>query len=426
MGRLAFPNVTNDQAAHNSSYRSAIVESLKLPYDGKVQELLNQHDYSFVLCDPKLPDLPIVYASKGFLRMSGYSAHEVLGRNCRFLQGRDSDKDAVLHIRKAVREERSCQVLILNYTKQGKALWNLLHIAPVFSQRDGKVIHFVGLQTPVSLISGGQLHNTKMISDNMRKVTIPELKAGTIARGTSTYTTKASSAELPMGGYVVVEVNTSNSRLKGVNEREEFEDIEENNRKATTAVKTVVSDLMQSRKCNIGVAKLSFMCSAEAGGFLTPPLELVLSSIHQSFVLADPNLSHMPIVHASDMFLRLTGYSREEVLGRNCKFLHGPDTDVEAVEKIRESIKDSKPCTVRILNYRKNKQPFWNLLYVAPVRSADGKVAYHVGVQLDLTVVETNGRERDTMSARMKQLGAVGAIKVAVRGLQRTLKVPFT
>ncbi|KAG8663247.1 hypothetical protein MANES_01G191150v8 [Manihot esculenta] len=81
----------------------------------------------------------------------------------------------------------------------------------------------------------------------------------------------------------------------------------------------------------------------------------------------------MPIVYASDAFLELTGYARNEVLGRNCRFLSGVETNSSVLQKITESIQTEQACTVRILNYRKNKSTFWNLLHISPVRNATGK-----------------------------------------------------
>lgn len=127
----------------------SLVDSLSRSYNEKVNQALSQHSYNFVLSDPRLPDHPIVFASEGFLRMSGYSRDEVIGRNCRFLQGPDTDRGTVVEIRDAIREERACQVRILNYTKQGTAFWNLFHMAPVFAS-DGRVVHYVGVQTPIA------------------------------------------------------------------------------------------------------------------------------------------------------------------------------------------------------------------------------------------------------------------------------------
>lgn len=127
-----------------------LAASVRRYYNESLEPSLGQHDFNFVLTDPRLQDNPIVYASEGFCAMTGYAHHEVIGRNCRFLQGPETDRRTVLEIRDAVREERACQVHILNYRKDGNAFWNLFYMAPVYSRKDGSVVHFVGVQTPLS------------------------------------------------------------------------------------------------------------------------------------------------------------------------------------------------------------------------------------------------------------------------------------
>nr|AML78287.1 putative LOV domain-containing protein [Lycopodium deuterodensum] len=414
MGRLAFTNAPNNKVVHNLADANAMLQSLKLPYDMPIQEA--HTECSFVLCDPRLPDHPIVYASEGFFKMTGYSSQEVLGRNCRFLQGPGSDRRTVSEIRDAIREERSCYVRILNYTKQGRHFWNLFYLAPLYSRQNGTVVHFVGVQTPLSP-SVHTFGNAKAISYSLLESAKPEWKDD-------------AKAVTAIGQNMVDQMDEQNSRFRseGMNAKEKCEMKEEDKRRAATAVRSVLSDIINSSKSQGGVAEQRFICLAESAamGVICSSLMLSLTQIQQSFVLADPNLPDMPIVHASDMFLQLTGYAHDEVLGQNCRFLQGPDTDLKSVQKIKESIKESRPCSVRILNYRKNKQPFWNLLYVAPVRGADGKVAYYVGVQRE---TDTYAFEGEAMTAHMNQLGAVGAIKIAVRGLQgrglrRIEKVP--
>ena len=82
---------------------------------------------------------------------------------------------------------------------------------------------------------------------------------------------------------------------------------------------------------------------------------------------------------------RLCRYTREEVLGRNCRFLQGPGTDRRAVREIRKAIENRVECTVRLVNYTKSGQAFWNLFSLAPVLDSDGNVRYFIGVQVDVT-----------------------------------------
>lgn len=114
-------------------------------------------------------------------------------------------------------------------------------------------------------------------------------------------------------------------------------------------------------------------------------LEQVLQRIgdeerERSFLITDPSDNDNPIVFANDAFLRLTGYSREEVLGRNCRFLQGKDTDSKAVQAIRTAIEQRDAITVDILNYKKDGTPFWNRLRIRPIVSG-GSVDSFVGVQ---------------------------------------------
>ena len=101
------------------------------------------------IADARQPDRPLIYVNEGFERLTGYPAAEVLGRNCRFLQGPDSDATAVAEIRAALREHRECVVEILNYRKDGTAFWNRLSITPV-RDSSGEVTHFIGIQSDVT------------------------------------------------------------------------------------------------------------------------------------------------------------------------------------------------------------------------------------------------------------------------------------
>nr|AML77634.1 putative LOV domain-containing protein [Allium commutatum] len=112
-------------------------------------------------------------------------------------------------------------------------------------------------------------------------------------------------------------------------------------------------------------------------------LATTLERIEKNFVISDPRLPDNPIIYASDSFLELTEYSREEILGRNCRFLQGPDTDQGTVDKIRQAIKEQREITVQLINYTKSGKKFWNLFHLQPMRDQKGELQYFIGVQLD-------------------------------------------
>jgi sigma-B regulation protein RsbU (phosphoserine phosphatase) len=101
------------------------------------------------IADARLTDQPLIYVNKGFERVTGYSVAEVLGRNCRFLQGAGTDPAAAAEIRAAVAEERECVVEILNYRRDGTPFWNRLSITPVRNEL-GEVTHYIGIQSDVT------------------------------------------------------------------------------------------------------------------------------------------------------------------------------------------------------------------------------------------------------------------------------------
>jgi PAS domain S-box-containing protein len=102
-----------------------------------------------IICDALQPDLPITFANAAFCRISGYALDEVMGRNCRFLQGRDTDPASVEKLRRGLEQRRPVQAVLRNYRKDGKTFWNDLHISPV-SEIDGSVRHFIGIINDVT------------------------------------------------------------------------------------------------------------------------------------------------------------------------------------------------------------------------------------------------------------------------------------
>ncbi|MBV8971575.1 MAG: PAS domain-containing protein [Sphingomonadaceae bacterium] len=102
-------------------------------------------------------------------------------------------------------------------------------------------------------------------------------------------------------------------------------------------------------------------------------------------VVADPRRADCPIVFANQAFLDKTGYAADEVIGRNCRFLQGPDTDPEAVDAIRAAIADCRDLTIELLNYRRDGSSFWNQLMLSPIIGDDGAIQYFFASQLDVT-----------------------------------------
>lgn len=301
--------------------------------------------HTFVVADATLPDCPLVYASEGFYAMTGYGPDEVLGHNCRFLQGEGTDPKEVQKIRDAIKKGESVSVRLLNYRKDGTPFWNLLTMTPIKTP-DGKVSKFVGVQVDVTSKTEG-----KALADTS-------------------------------GVPILVKYD---HRLRENVAKKIVDDVVTNVEKAEGLDPVSPSSTTTTNRAGGPAAR-----GTAPKSFPRVALDLAttVERIQQNFVISDPTLPDCPIVFASDAFLDLTGYTREEVLGRNCRFLQGDGTDHATVQQIRDAIRTGTEITVRILNYTKQGKPFWNMFTMAPMCDQEGKVRFFVGVQVDVTAAQ--------------------------------------
>jgi PAS domain S-box-containing protein len=125
-------------------------------------------------------------------------------------------------------------------------------------------------------------------------------------------------------------------------------------------------------------------------------------------VLTDPNLPDNPIVFANRAFQDLTGYEQEEIVGRNCRFLQGPQTDRETVAELRRAVAEERATSVELLNYKRDGTPFWNGVFIAPVHDQAGKLIYFFASQLDVTRRRTS-EQAFRQAQKMEAVGQLTA-----------------
>ena len=108
---------------------------------------------------------------------------------------------------------------------------------------------------------------------------------------------------------------------------------------------------------------------------------LGLEKINRCVVISDPYKKDCPMVYISNEFSKHTGYSSKESLGKNCRFLQGPETDESDIQQIRLALKLKKEITIDILNYKKNGEKFWNRLRIMPIFNENKELIYFAGEQ---------------------------------------------
>jgi len=135
-----------------------------------------------------------------------------------------------------------------------------------------------------------------------------------------------------------------------------------------------------------------------------------IRAVSQGLLITDAKCPDNPIIYATPGFERMTGYTSQEILGKNCRFLQGTDTDSTVVTRMREAIQAGDQCTVELLNYRKDGSLFWNDLSISPVRDEAGQLTHYVGVLTDVTArrkLEEQLRQSQKMDAIGKLAGGV-------------------
>ncbi|XP_048234043.1 phototropin-1 isoform X2 [Ricinus communis] len=398
-----------------------------------IKNALSTFQQTFVVSDATKPDYPIMYASAGFFKMTGYTSKEVIGRNCRFLQGADTDPEDVAKIREALQSENSYCGRLLNYKKDGTPFWNLLTISPI-KDESGKVLKYIGMQVEVSKFTEGS--KDKMLRPNGLPESLIRYDARQKEMATSSVTELVQAVKRPRSlseatsrPLMRKSESGGEDERKGALGRRNSENVPSNRRNSLGGARNSMQSIneLPEKKPRKSI-RLSFMglmkkssTQSNADSFddalilngddddvdddeeseiderpnsvddkvrkkeMRKGIDLAttLERIEKNFVITDPRLPDNPIIFASDSFLELTEYSREEILGRNCRFLQGPETDPATVRKIREAIDNQTDVTVQLINYTKSGKKFWNLFHLQPMRDQKGEVQYFIGVQLD-------------------------------------------
>lgn len=151
---------------------------------------------------------------------------------------------------------------------------------------------------------------------------------------------------------------------------------------------------------------MSFVVEKD-NGLIPQILSAILDECVNGVTLADPDLEDAPIIYANRAFERLTGYSQEEIIGRNCRFLQGEDLEQDARFQIRTALENHQNVEVTLRNYRKNGELFHNHLKITRLLDRKGRVIYYLGVQYDISYKVKAEEEIDELNNLLNRLSSV-------------------
>ncbi|MFS0858911.1 ATP-binding protein [Paenibacillus taichungensis] len=151
--------------------------------------------------------------------------------------------------------------------------------------------------------------------------------------------------------------------------------------------------------------------------------EFIISKIKSSVTVVDATLPDFPLMYVNEYFSELTGYSAEESIGQNCRFLQGPDTDSETVQHIREALNKQQSIKTEILNYTKHGQKFWNELNIDPIFDDSGECLFFVGIQYDISE-RKYAEQQLRMAASLTEMNSRGQLEF-IGKLNHELRTPL-
>ncbi|ADD28021.1 PAS domain-containing protein [Meiothermus ruber] len=361
-----------------------------------------------VITDAQLPDYPIVYCNPGFVQLTGYPSEEVLGRNCRFLQGPATNPETVARLRRAIHEGRPAHVLLLNYRKDGQPFWNDLRIAPV-RDVEGRLTHFVGIQSDVSAkVEGVRLLEQALEEWRSTVDTLPEMVFMTDEAGRVRRCNLAAAEFFGLSFHTII--GQPLASLLGQKE-ELFRGAGGEFRLGRSSY--VVLNYPIPRRPHEWVHVVRDITAHKE---IASQMEWLLTAVKQAaeaMVLTDPSGL---IESLNNAFQAKTGWQEEEALGKDIFTLQAIPPEVAS--EIRQTLGAGRVWSGSYQACRRTGEVYLAEATISPVRDLKGRIVKLVHIQRDVT-------ERRRLEAIAETINMTEQIGYVFAGLRHELVNPI-
>ncbi len=338
----------------------------------------------------------LVYANDAFLSLSGRCREELIDKDWRTIEVDERDAQSLRELRRIIRNRSHGRQRMRLKRKDATSLWVEISVAPVQGTGNGSASHMIGIITNVSELVHGEQRYRKVVDavreviyqvDNEGRWTFLNPAWTAITGHKVEETLGASFFDFVHPDDHPFNVECFSELIAGKRDhvRHEVRYLTRNGE--TRWMQVFGQPVTDDDGDLIGFSgTLADITESRDAAEILRLRDRALQASSNGIVIVDRSQRGNPVIFVNSAFERITGYTAAEITGRNCKLLQGRDTNQSEVEVLREALRQEKPCTVTLRNYRKSGEMFWNELTVSPVRDADtGAVTHYVGVQNDVT-----------------------------------------
>jgi sigma-B regulation protein RsbU (phosphoserine phosphatase) len=359
---------------------------------------VEQSPVALMLADP---EGRVTYVNEAFTRLTGYSAEDIVGQGSRLFQSGQTPPEKYLRLRRTIRMGEVWTGEVQDRKKTGEFYWALETISPI-RDATGKVTRYLAMQQDIT----EQKRDKEALQESEERFRcVAEMVGEWLweqdAEGRYTY---SSSAVQDILGYRPEEiVGKHYLELLTPEDRRHWQESLPPIERSKEPFHKLINHYRHRDGYEVYTESTGAPLFDERGRVLKwrgmdlditarkrfedalRTRDRAIEAASVGIVITDARQKHYPTVYANPALSRITGYSREELLGRSLRILQGPETDEAAKETIRNALRQGESCELTLRNYRKNGIPFWNELLISPVRDRHGEVTHYIGIQNDIT-----------------------------------------
>ena len=384
-----------------------------------------------LITDHTQPSNPIIYANPAMEKLTGYSKDDLVGQNCRILEGPDTDSNAFSNLRKAVAENKTYTTVFKSYRKDNTTFWNEVTISPI-KDSTGKTTNYVDVHNDVTDQLLAREHNTKLaditaeanlaLASRNRLAQIVEESVNEIfvanadtyqlmdvnraARENLGYTLEESQQLMPWDFVVGLTRSNIEALLDPLHNDEldaqKFETVQLRKDGSTYPV-SVHLQFMKLQTPPVYVAIVQDISDSVRQQEMLKLRDRAIEALDVGVSITDATKESFPLVYVNQALCEMTGYSADEVLGRDARILRKNDRHQPVHKKIIEAQSKGEPVQITVKSTRKDGSDYLNELSLSPVHNEVGELTHYIGINRDVT-------QKIDIEAQLRQSQKIKAI----------------